>query len=112
MQNQSVADQIMNPQRFGNPTPPQKKRSDANVPNWRMGKFHNDEEDFMLNEEGQYEKQENTLFSQLKIQEKPMSKHAARRKRKKNAQVVVSQPNPPPGGPIFTDADPSLDDLK
>lgn len=91
---------------------PPKKKQDNNAPNWRMGKFHNDaEDDLYLNEQGTYEKTENTLFSQIKIQEKPVSKHAARRKRKKATQVVTSQ-NPPPGGQIITDADPSLDDLK
>ena len=93
--------------------PPQRKKQDNNAPNWRIGKFHNDEDNEMgLNDEGVYQKEENTLFSQLKIQEKPMSKHAARRKRKKAAQVITSQQNPPPGGQIITDADPSLDDLK
>ena len=63
---------------------------DDNAPNWRMGKFHDVEEDSYLNEQMQIEKnQSDMLFSQLKIQEKPISKHAARRKKKKG-QVISS----------------------
>lgn len=55
---------------------------DDNAPNWRMGKFNDD--DNYMEEQMQIEKnQSDMLFSQLKIQEKPLSKHAARRKKKK-----------------------------
>lgn len=56
----------------------------------------------------------NDLYSQLKIQEKPLSKHANRRKKKKGGQVIAGNPNQQPGGGqhIMNDADPSLDDLR
>ena len=92
---------------------PAKKKGDA--PNWRIGKFHNDnDEDNYLNEQGQIEKDTNNdLFSKLNIQEaKPMSKHANRRKKKKAGQVA--QEGGPSGGqqPLSSEADPSLDDVK
>jgi hypothetical protein len=40
----------------------------------------------------------NDLYSQLKIQEKPLSKHANRRKKKKGGQVIAGNPNQQPGG--------------
>ena len=59
------------------------------------------------------------LCAQIKIQEKPLSKHAQRRKKKKMGQVVAAgaqdgTANYPSAGAhnIISDADPSLDDLK
>lgn len=98
-------------QRFGS----QQKKRDDNAPNWRMGRFNDHEEDSYLAEQMQIEKnQSDTLFSQLKIQEKPMSKHAQRRKKKKGGQVVASGAanQPSAGASIMNDADPSLDDVR
>lgn len=97
---------------------PRKKTMDEGAPNWRIGKFNHDNEDQMyMNDEGVTQQSDNSMFSQIKINEggggKPMSKHAARRKRKKQGQVITTvTQNPPPGGQIITDADPSLDDLQ
>jgi len=57
------------------------------------------------------------LANQIQVEEKVLSKHAARRQRKKNkggGHVVVSeaQPgNPASGGPIMGEDEPSLGDL-
>jgi len=51
------------------------------------------------------------LASQIKVEEKPMSKHAARRQKKKK-MVVVSQPDQSQAGqPIMGMEEPTLDDL-
>ena len=50
----------------------------------------------------------------MKVEEKVLSKHAARRQKKKNkggGTVVSDYPEPQPGGPIMGEAEPTLDDL-
>lgn len=64
---------------------PKKREVDSGAPNWRRGQFHDDNDDNQyMSEQLQYESQ-NTgdLYSQLVIQDKPVSKHANRRKKKK-----------------------------
>lgn len=90
-------------------------------PNWRTGKFHDDnDEDQYYTEQNGYDEATGTyaqqqLGSQLKIEEKVLSKHAARRQKKKNkgGGVVVSDypVEVQSGMPIMGEAEPSLDDL-
>lgn len=89
--------------------------------NWRTGNFNAEEDDDQYHTEqsdayggeGTYA---NQLGSQITVQEKVLSKHAARRQRKKNkgggTVVVSAEPgNPSIGGPIMGDDEPSLGDL-
>jgi hypothetical protein len=90
----------------------------ASMPNWRTGKFHDD------NDEDQYYTEQNyidesggtfanqQLSAQLNIEEKVLSKHAARRQRKKGkGGGVVVNDYPEEGQPIMGQSEPSLDDL-
>ena len=71
-------------------------------PNWRTGKFHddNDEDQYhteqaQINESGTYAQQ---LASQVKVEEKVLSKHAARRARKKAKALGVVESSQPEAG--------------
>ena len=85
--------------------------------NWRQGNFQEDEDQYYseqyAHEEGSGTYAQN-MASQMKVEEKVLSKHAARRQKKKNkggGTVVSDYPEPQPGGPIMGEAEPTLDDL-
>ena len=71
--------------------------------NWRMGKFHDDADDNQYFSEQAHVDSQTGLNSAIKVVEEKVSKHAARRRKKKAA--IISQ------GPIMDENEPSLNDL-
>jgi len=80
------------------------KKAGAGGPNWRLGKFHDDnDEDQYLTEQQSIESQ--SMAAGIKVEEKQLSKHQARRMKKKQKKDEEKK------GPIMGDDEPTLDDL-
>jgi len=102
----------------------------AGAPNWRLGQFHDDNDDNQYHTENTAAMASQSMADGLVIEEKKMSKHAARRARKRAKAGAVVEPSEDPGiigadsgsmstgqgkkgkqQQIMGDTEPSLDDL-